>query len=928
MRAKILGFLRVAAPWVRYGYFLRFSLMLWFFAPLLCAINIKDKTLTSGILVAEFWEQYLCIGFFLVSAGLAALFLGRVVLIHGPERWDEQCPTLLKNLLVNENGDYELLVLVLSQFPNILVFIYLLGFGRSQGVTGQTICVGIGAGLLLALFVWWLANAWYYLTFREPKFREPLNTYVLGKNAARTILFPRFCFRLNRASSEWPGNPTIEQAYTVLSGIDRKPALEIKGLEDIKFMIVQQKGYGESTKLGSSLYEAQAFAILALFVFFGLYLLIWPLTAPVPAVLFSWTAIALLALLLVWILYVFWTAKPAKVNNKQGSLRWIQLTITLASVVFIAAVILLYQYTSIERFPIFATVLILAIALCWLLGALAFLLDLYRIPVLTVLLLAVIVPRLLHLDRAFWTPQGTGQEEHYISITTSPESSDLPTPQQVLQSRMPADGLPLIIVTATGGGLHASAWTAAVLARLEKEFGHDFHGHLLLASSVSGGSIGLETYLRELHEGTLDSNQDLALARMQSAAQCSSLEGVGWGLVFYDLPKAFVPFLPYLIPPSSGDADLEVTRTKGSPIGKDRTWSLRKSFDRNLHNRYCRNVWVSDYPDAPAWDPIQDAKNAPPDGLTLRDFLPAKGSAASASYPAFTMNTTVVENGERFLLANYKIPFVELDPNGPNYRARSFLETFSTQTLQDGSKQPSDLPLASAAQLSATFPYVSSAARVPVSLDSAVNSVHFADGGYYDNDGTASAIEFLRYALGVPPTQSKSGTEPKPAQNVSQGTPPKPPAAPVRILLIEIRNSGGIGGSPAETTPDHNGGTTPWNLFNQVGAPALGFWQAGHESVTARNQSSLELLEHAYDGKLEVQAVVFADNWSDASVGTDPLNWSLTPKQRREVQQSADRPELKQGYACAKGWFYANEDAWKNPASDLAKSLVVPCKAY
>jgi hypothetical protein len=620
------------------------------------------------------------------------------------------------------------------------------------------------------------------------------------------------------------------------------------------------------------------------------------------------------------VLYVFWTARPAVMGNLTGSLLWIRIIISAACAVFLLSVILLYSETNVERFPIFATVLILVIALCWFLGGAAFLLDRYRVPVLTLLLLAVVVPRMLHLDRAFWTSLGAGQEEHYLSITTSTQSAELPTPMQILEARRSADGSPLIIVTATGGGLHASAWTAAVLARLERQFGYRFHEHLLLASTVSGGSIGLLTYLRELHEGMLDSKPELGLARMQSAAQCSSLEGVGWGLIYYDLPKAFVPLLPYLVSPSSGDDDLAVTATMGTPIGKDRTWALRKSFDRNLRDRYCKAIWENDNNPSADWDPRTDAKNAQPNGLTMRDFVLTASQPAN-SYPAITMNTTVVESGERFLLANYKIPDLELEENGPNYRARSFLATFR----HPAGERQADLPLATAAQMSATFPYVSSAARAPLSVDKAVNSVHFADGGYYDNDGTASAIEFLRYALGEPPTQSSSATVPKPAPNASQQAPPPATSAPVRILLVEIRNSGDIEGSGSEYEPDHNGGTTPWNLFDQVGAPLLGFWQAGHESVTARDQSALELLEHANDGKLEVRAVTFADNWSSESVGTDPLNWSLTPRQRKEVQASADRSELKERYECAKSWFDASQNAWSDINGSEAHALTAKC---
>jgi hypothetical protein len=296
----------------------------------------------------------------------------------------------------------------------------------------------------------------------------------------------------------------------------------------------------------------------------------------------------------------------------------------------------------------------------------------------------------------------------------------------------------------------------------------------------------------------------------------------------------------------------------------------------------------------------------------------------TGSFPAFSMNTTTVENGERFLLANYKIPDERIELAGPNYKARSFLATFPAYS---GTSGWPDLPLATAAQMSATFPYVSSQARVPLALDNSPDSVHFADGGYYDNDGTASALEFLRYAIGAPPTTSNSATTPQPAANAEKGAPKQAASSqgPVRILLVEIRNSGDIRGSDPEFSPDHIEPNTIWNLFNQITGPLLGFWQAGHESVTARDQSSLELLEHAYNGKLAVQAIVFADTWAAGTAGTDPLNWSLTPGQINEVHASATRPEMQQLYACAKGWYAASPAAWQNPSSSEAAQLAATC---
>jgi hypothetical protein len=263
------------------------------------------------------------------------------------------------------------------------------------------------------------------------------------------------------------------------------------------------------------------------------------------------------------------------------------------------------------------------------------------------------------------------------------------------------------------------------------------------------------------------------------------------------------------------------------------------------------------------------------------------------------MNTTSVEDGERFLLANYRIPDGVAPEPGPNYRARSFLATFGRG--QNAGSRP-DLPLATAAQMSATFPYVSSQARVPLALDNTPNSVHFADGGYYDNDGTSTAIEFLRYALTAHDASDKR----------LQGK--------IRILLIEIRNSDEIAGSSGDTTPDHTYDASGqaallWNLFDQAMGPLEGFWNAGHGSGTARDQAGLELLQHAYGPQLEMHAIVIGDTCAKTRAKTDPLNWSLTPVQQNEVIQTSNEDSMHKRYAKAKEWFEAPEGAWENAAS-------------
>src|SRR5271170_6002262 len=133
MSRAILRFLDAAKRWVRYAYFMRFAIALWLFAPLMCLLDQTGfKTITSGIMTPETLQQYICVAFFLVSAGFVAVICARVVLINGPARFDtcydehsDGRPASLKALLANNDGRYEWWALLTSQLPNVVVYIYL-----------------------------------------------------------------------------------------------------------------------------------------------------------------------------------------------------------------------------------------------------------------------------------------------------------------------------------------------------------------------------------------------------------------------------------------------------------------------------------------------------------------------------------------------------------------------------------------------------------------------------------------------------------------------------------------------------------------------------------------------------------------------------------------------------------------------------------
>jgi hypothetical protein len=234
--------------------------------------------------------------------------------------------------------------------------------------------------------------------------------------------------------------------------------------------------------------------------------------------------------------------------------------------------------------------------LCWLLSALAFLLDRYRIPVL------VPLAGVLILTAQF------PESDHYFEVRKLADPTAF-TPAEALRApnAVPPDSA--IVVAASGGGIQAAAWTARVLTGLvaageQAGFENRFSQSIRAISSVSGGSVGTLYFVNAYQAGKFDR------ARVQSvfdSAADSSLDDVAWGLVY---PDVFRSVAPLLLSPRI-----------------DRGWALERTWLKHLQ------VSFDTSPSLGTWR--VDARNH------LR--------------PSVIFNTTLVETGERFILPTVDI---------------------------------------------------------------------------------------------------------------------------------------------------------------------------------------------------------------------------------------------------------------------------------
>lgn len=171
--------------------------------------------------------------------------------------------------------------------------------------------------------------------------------------------------------------------------------------------------------------------------------------------------------------------------------------------------------------PALGLLLFFFLQLCWSLAATAFFLDQVRFSSVGLILVILLIAN------------GLRFKDHRVLVAQGTVPPDRLSVSEVLANSR--DESPLIVLTAFGGGIQASGWTATVLTGLASEI-PSFARDLRLISGVSGGGVGAAYYVDGVLGGR--SRDDVIAASMRS-----SLEALSYGLVFHDLPRLMLPFL-------------------------------------------------------------------------------------------------------------------------------------------------------------------------------------------------------------------------------------------------------------------------------------------------------------------------------------------------------------------------------------------------
>jgi hypothetical protein len=482
------------------------------------------------------------------------------------------------------------------------------------------------------------------------------------------------------------------------------------------------------------------------------------------------------------------------------------------------------QLFDIEDVPPAAFIYALLLPLIWLISGLWAHISRYRI----VLLSAILVGMVLYGIGGTRVVESTiGGPAHTYDVFETGKKDQL-LPNDILAS-LKSSGLSnnkkphLIIVAASGGGILAAGWTSKVLCELHRAY-PDFGHELRVVSAVSGGSAGAAHYISRLP------------TEKDAASFCDGAEGVianamETGLAITAYGVAFPDFRRALF-----------------PIWTDEDFDRGRLLERHWRKR--SNIRL---------------KKEPNNLALLSDF---RDEIRTGGKPVVIFNATVLETGENIAIT----PLSTLKGNwfgGATHADSHSLERhYYAKTLSEFlvGEDRTSIDLWTAVRLSATFSYVSPAARASfATLNPQDNTVkrripnddkertglyHLIDGGYHDNYGVATAINWLVAAL------EKEDMSHLPFD---------------RIALIEIR------AQPHAHQKALGSWTAAWL------GPLLGLLNSWDLSQSTSNDTAVNRMMNYFKEKgngVPFESFVFVP----AEKG--PLSWHLSRKQKEFVENS------------------------------------------
>jgi hypothetical protein len=477
----------------------------------------------------------------------------------------------------------------------------------------------------------------------------------------------------------------------------------------------------------------------------------------------------------------------------------------------------LFKLEVLHNAPALLYVYLLTWVWSGLLGFLSFFLDQYHYPVfLSLFAFSALMYFALDVDHFYQVSPTTQPDPTFADASNFKKS--LEARRQKIECASTTK--PLVVIAASGGGIQAAAWTAKVLCGLQVKLGVNFTQSIAFISSVSGGSVGVMNFIDQCDPSLGHPPQENLSKIFQNSCQ-DNLDAVGWGLAGPDLARFLG--LPLLAFGKYND--------RGAAIEDD--WRTNMINQGSYHLPHAKPYSL----------------------MTWRSQIQKGG------IPIPVFNATLVEDGRRYLIS--PMTFFKTTDEADQSKAFDFNTLFNNSENRipknDKVGEPPtiiyDMDVTTAARLSASFPYVSPVARNNGQFK---YNYHVTDGGYFDNSGMVTAIEWLNNRRSDQESTLKELME----LNVKD------------IILVQIN-----------AFPDANLTAQKGDkgfIMEWVG-PLQAVYTVRDSTLKARNTEEINLLKEKFSASgIKVHSYEF----TFPSGYDQPLSWKLTQEQINNLEKA------------------------------------------
>jgi hypothetical protein len=360
-------------------------------------------------------------------------------------------------------------------------------------------------------------------------------------------------------------------------------------------------------------------------------------------------------------------------------------------------VLVVMQPRQFDGMGTLAVVLISASFFCMSGGFLCMLADRRGVPLISLLMLTAVILHALHLNDNHRVRQYPSMSTHQRPAPPPPENRpDFDAYARTwLNSRcVPQHACPVIVVSTEGGGLRSAAWTAIVLSRFTAQIdalsppnGSEplFERYLFAGSGVSGGSLGLATYVAALQVAPQTGQS--AQTRSEHILNHDFLAPLMANAWFVDFTQRWLP----------------------GALFDDRGRALTQ-----------------------AWEQAAQEQDVTSFAQPFAAMYENTDGSLSTNVPALFFNSTTVGQGWRFIQDPFR-PFTK-SPWATAYDGSRWLDP--------------RVPLSEVVLNSARFTYLSPAGTLQTAVANNASptlpSLQLVDGGYFENSGTTTLREIIQ----------------------------------------------------------------------------------------------------------------------------------------------------------------------------------------